>query len=361
MTLRESLDIVRARDARKNASREAVLARHSSSVMPFAELLAARGLPALTRGESTTLQLNVGKLCNLACRHCHVEAGPTRKLENMDRRTAERCVELMRSSASTVRTVDLTGGAPELNPNFRYLVESARALGLEVIDRCNLSVLFEPGQEDTAEFLARHKVRIIASLPGTDDLKVDKQRGKGAWSKSVEGIRRLNALGYGRDPSLRLDLIYNPDGAQLPGAQDVLEAEFKHSLLESNGLHFTGLLTITNMPVKRFADELVKCGQYEGYMNLLAVAFNPATLPAVMCRSTVSVSWDGSLFDCDFNQQLDKAITSGAGANGDAMRRPLTVWDVQDVASLAGRPVSTHKGCYGCTAGAGSSCGGSLL
>jgi radical SAM/Cys-rich protein len=384
-TLRESIDVVRARDARKQVQREAALESNSASIPAFSEMLRARAPTEpfpFARLASRTAQINLGKLCNIACSHCHVEAGPTRTAENMDARTADRVVDLVRRSVPGIATLDLTGGAPELSPHFRRLVVEGRALGLEVIDRCNLSVLFEPGQEDTARFLAEHGVRIIASLPGTTELKVDRQRGRGSWSKSVQGLALLNSLGYGTDPSLQLDLIYNPDGPQLPGPQAELEVEFRRSLRESHGLSFTRLLTLTNMPVKRFADDLARRKEFEPYMSVLALTFNPAVVEGLMCRSTVSVGWDGQLFDCDFNQQLSKPMLlsslspsssqqaprpdgtgagAGAGPGGASASPPLTVWDVEDLHGLRGRPITTHKACYGCTAGAGSSCGGALL
>lgn len=382
MTLSESIDIVRARDARKQAAREAMIAKQSSSIPDFDELMAMRKLPRLTRGASEVLQLNIGKLCNLSCHHCHVEAGPTRKAENMDGRTVERCLDLLKRSPG-IHTVDITGGAPELNPHFRSLVTAVRALGLKVIDRCNLSVLFQPGQEDTATFLASQGVHIIASMPALAQSVLERQRGKDSFDSSIRGLKALNAVGYGKEQHLQLDLIHNPDGAQLPGQQASLEAAFKEILDKEYGIAFNRLLTIANMPVKRFADDLARTHQYGPYMSLLALNFNPATLDRLMCKNTVSVSWDGSIYDCDFNQQLGKEMNtvdyggvsstsplSETQAAADDLHlatkaSPPTIWNIASfsgpASTLEGRQVHTHKACYGCTAGAGSSCGGALL
>jgi radical SAM/Cys-rich protein len=406
---------LQGRDARREAERAAALERACASVPTFDEMLrmrlrpvagaaaegAAEPLP-LRRRATRTVQVNIGKLCNLACAHCHVESSPARTAENMGAATAARVLELLARSPG-VGTLDLTGGAPELNPHFRTLVEGARALGLDVIDRCNLSVLLLPGQETTAAFLAAQSVRIIASLPDTAAASVDAQRGAGSHGASVEALRRLNALGYGRSdaPHLRLDLIANPVGLALPVPEAALEARFRAELASLPGgapVVFSRLLTLTNMPIKRFADDLARKGQLAQYVSLLAMNLNPATLPLLMCRSTASVDWRGVLYDCDFNQALslpllaDGDAESGGGGGGapqgggapgagassagryadgaagaetgpPAARRPLTIFDVESFsdAALEGRPVRTHKACFGCTAGAGSSCGGALL
>jgi len=300
-----------------------------------------------------TLQVNVGKLCNMACHHCHVEAGPKRT-EIMPRAVAERIVELVAANPG-VELVDLTGGAPELNPSFRFLVAEARKLGREVIDRCNLTVLFESGMEDLAEFMAANEVQIVASLPCYQAENVEKQRGHGAFDKSIEALNRLNELGYGRPGSnLKLDLVYNPIGASLPPPQDRLQAKYREELGRLFGIEFHQLLTITNMPIKRFAHLLERTGQHEAYMGLLVNHFNPGTVPELMCRSLLSVSWDGRLYDCDFNQMLE--IELGAAPETGAR----TVWDVTCLDDLAGRRVATGSHCFGCTAGAGSSCSGAL-
>ena len=315
-------------------------------------MLALRGLPPLTRGAPpSTLMVNIGKLCNLACRHCHVESSPARTVENMSATTVARVLQLLAASPS-VTTVDVTGGAPELNPHFRSLVSGARALGRGVISRCNLTVLQLEGQHDTPAFLAEHGVRVIASLPSTDAPTVERQRGAGVWEGSLAGLRALNAAGYGREGgALALDLVYNPAGARLPPPQVDVEREFREALLGVHGIRFRSLLTLTNMPVKRFADDLVKSGEYEAYMGLLAVNFNSANVPDVMCRSTLSVSWDGRLFDCDFNQALDVPLGAEAAA---------TLWSVSSFTAWGGACIATTKACFGCTAADGSSCGGAL-
>jgi radical SAM/Cys-rich protein len=303
----------------------------------------------LARTAVSTLQVNVGKVCNQACHHCHVEAGPKRT-ESMPERVARRVGELLEQDPS-LRELDLTGGAPELNPNFRWLVRRARALGRTVIDRCNLTVLFEPGQADLARFLADEGVRVVASLPCYQERNVDAQRGKGVFGKSVDALLALNALGYGkRGSGLELDLVYNPLGAALPPAQAALQARYKAELSSLFGVEFNSLLTLTNMPIKRFAHALEKAGQQAEYSSLLVNHFNPATIPGLMCRSLVSVGWDGRLYDCDFNQMLELPLAA----------KPKTIWEVTSLQALVGSRVATAEHCFGCTAGAGSSCGGAL-
>ncbi len=315
----------------------------------FDDTLTAHGLPRLARTQVQTLQVNLGRLCNLACQHCHVDAGPKRT-EIMTADTARRALELLARSPAA-RTLDLTGGAPELNPSFRDLVAGARALGRHVIDRCNLTVLLEPGQADTAEFLAAHQVEVVASLPCYGPDNVDRQRGKGTFARSIQALQRLNALGYGQPgSSLVLNLVYNPLGPSLPPPQAELEADYRARLLADFGVRFTSLLTITNMPIHRFARQLERDGALAPYMDLLAAGFNPATVPGLMCRAMVSVSWDGRLFDCDFNQMLE--LPAG--------NTPRTIWDIASLDELAGEPIATGAHCFGCTAGAGSSCGGAL-
>ena len=316
----------------------------------FDQVLREHALPPLRRERVSTLQVNVGKLCNLACHHCHVDAGPKRT-EIMPRPVAERVMQLFRESPG-VTTLDLTGGAPELNPSFRYLVREARRLGREVIDRCNLAVLFENGMEDLGEFLAESRVHVVASLPCYTMKNVDAQRGRGAFDKSVRALRLLNALGYGRG-ALRLDLVYNPGGASLPPPQEKLESDYRERLRSDHGIVFDHLLTITNMPIHRFAQQLTRDGRFEEYMSLLVGRFNPATVPGLMCSSEVSVGWDGRLYDCDFNQMLDLGVGC-AGSGG------VTVFDIDTLDDLARARVATASHCLGCTAGAGSSCGGAL-
>ena len=318
------------------------------SRVDFARALTQRGLLPLTRGAVTTLQVNLGNRCNQACLHCHVEAGPART-EAMDLASVRRVLEILRASPGVVE-VDITGGAPELHPHFRMLVQEARALGRAVIDRCNLTVLFEPGMESLAPFLAGHGVTVVASLPCYGPANVDAQRGKGVFETSVAALQRLNELGYGRRADLVLNLVYNPLGGSLPPAQASLEASYKAKLLSEHGIVFDRLFTITNMPIRRFLHALDREGKSEAYMELLIASFNAATVPGLMCRSLVSVAWDGSLYDCDFHQMTDLPL--GAGAR--------SIWDVDDLAALGGAPVATCAHCFGCTAGAGSSCGGAL-
>jgi radical SAM/Cys-rich protein len=320
----------------------------------FDEELVQHGCGPLLRGDATTLQINVGKLCNQACHHCHVEAGPKRS-EIMPANVAERVLELLVASSS-ITVVDITGGAPELNPNFRRIVSRACELGQHVIDRCNLTILFEPGQESLPEYLAGNHVEIVASLPCYTAANVDKQRGRGVFEKSILALQRLNSIGYGMpDSALKLNLVYNPLGAFLPPPQYQLEMEYKQQLREHFGIEFHQLFTITNMPIKRFADFLHQSGKHAEYMGLLVNHFNPATVSNLMCRSLVSVGWDGALYDCDFNQMLE----IGIGAAGPGPNR-LTIDDVASLGELAGRPIATSSHCFGCTAGAGSSCGGAL-
>jgi radical SAM/Cys-rich protein len=315
--------------------------------------LHGHGCGPLVRGKTTTLQINVGKLCNQACHHCHVDAGPKRT-EIMPADIAERVLRILDAS-HTVTTVDITGGAPELNPNFCQLVSGSRKLGRDVIDRCNLTVLFQPGQETLAQFLAANCVEIVASLPCYNAQNVDQQRGRGVFDKSIRALERLNAMGYGMPGSpLKLHLVYNPLGAFLPPPQGKLEADYRRQLHQHFGIEFHRLFTITNMPIKRFADFLHHSGKYSEYMSLLVNHFNPAVVSGLMCRSLVSVGWNGALYDCDFNQMLEIGI--GAGPPG----KPLTAWDIEDISELAGRRIATASHCFGCTAGAGSSCGGAL-
>ncbi|HEU4414392.1 MAG TPA: arsenosugar biosynthesis radical SAM (seleno)protein ArsS [Candidatus Angelobacter sp.] len=314
----------------------------------FSAALREHGFPGLNRRELTTLQINVGKLCNQACHHCHVEAGPKRT-EIMPAEAAGRVLNLLAATPS-IQCVDITGGAPELNANFRNVVAQSRRMGKQVIDRCNLTVLFEPGQEDLPEFLRANQVEITASLPCYTETNVDQQRGKGAFEKSIRALQLLNGLGYGLPGSaLVLNLVYNPLGAALPPPQEKLEADYKVQLRENFGIEFNRLFTITNMPIKRFAEFLAREGKQESYMSLLTNHFNPATVDHVMCRDLVSVGWDGKLYDCDFNQMLDMTIP---GAK--------TIWEIDSFSALEKSDIATGSHCFGCTAGAGSSCGGSL-
>jgi radical SAM/Cys-rich protein len=307
----------------------------------------------LRRLSLDTIQINVGKLCNQACLHCHVEAGPDRS-EIMDQRMTELALEFIRTVGPT--TVDITGGAPEINPSFRFLVAELRRLGLHAIDRSNLTVLFEPGMDELPEFLARHQVEITASLPCYTQENVESQRGRGVYQKSMAALGRLNALGYGREGSgLVLNLVYNPGGAFLPGPQDGLEADYKRELMNRFGLVFNRLFTITNVNLGRFAHTFGSSGEAEGYARLLSSAFNPYTLKDLMCLRQVSLSWDGYLYDCDFNQMLNMRL-----GNGRVFR--LGQMPAAELASLLiGRGIYTGQHCYACTAGTGSSCTGALV
>jgi radical SAM/Cys-rich protein len=320
----------------------------TNGIPAFAKKMRAAALDPLRAIGITVLQINVGKLCNQTCHHCHVDAGPDRK-EVMTRETAELC---MRALAKThIPNVDITGGAPELNPNFRYLVEQAGALGRHVIDRCNLSVLLLPGQADLANFLAQHRVEVVASLPYFREAQTDAQRGDGVFAKSISALRKLNEWGYGEPGSgLILNLVHNPVGAFLPPKQQAIEAQFRRELERRHGVVFNNLYTITNMPIGRFLEFLLASGNYDGYMQRLLNAFNPVAAAGVMCRSTISVGWDGTLYDCDFNQMLGLPIDFGA---------PPHVRDF-DAALLCERRIATRNHCYGCAAGCGSSCGGSI-
>lgn len=313
----------------------------------FEDTLARHRIAPLSVDAVGVLQVNVGKLCNQTCAHCHVDAGPDRR-EVMTTGTADQVIELLRRHPIPV--LDITGGAPELNPSFRRLVTEARALGRHVMDRCNLTVLLVPSQRDLVDFLAAHRVEVIASLPSFRPAGTDRQRGEGVFEKSMEALRRLNAAGYGRGDGLLLNLVHNPVGAFLPGNQVSLERDYRRELADRHGVTFDHLFTITNMPISRFLEFLDRTGNVRGYMELLVKAFNPAAVGGLMCRGMISVGWDGTLYDCDFNQMLNMTIDHGA---------PNTLASLLAQGSLT-RRVRTGPHCYGCTAGAGSSCGGAL-
>lgn len=313
-------------------------------------LLLAREFPAISRQRLEILQVNLGYRCNLSCTHCHVNAGP-RRTEMMDAAGIELVLEAIRRLK--IKTLDLTGGAPELHPQFRYLVSAARALGCEVIDRCNLTILQEPGQEDLAAFLAEQGVTVVASLPCYTQDNVDKQRGKGVFEGSIVALQQLNQLGYGMAGSgLLLNLVYNPGGAFLPPAQQKLQADYKKRLWDDWGIHFNELFTITNMPIARFGSQLLSKGEFANYMQLLIDNYQSQNLNTVMCRNTLSVDWQGYLYDCDFNQMLEMGLHNAAGE-----KRHLRELINTD---LAGEPIRVAGHCFGCTAGQGSSCGGAL-
>ena len=312
----------------------------------FRTVLADNGL-RLRRAELSELQINLGKLCNQACHHCHVDAGPKRT-EIMTRTTMKRILAWI--SSSTVAGVDLTGGAPELNPDFRYFVDRLLGLGLGVKSRCNLTVLFEPGQEDLAEWYANRRIQLICSLPCYTRGNVDAQRGKGVFDRSIQGLQLLNGLGFGRQAGLSLDLVYNPGGPFLPPPQQTLEDTYRSQLKQEFGIEFGSLLTITNIPINRFAHSLERDGEMENYQQLLVDNFNAGTISGLMCRHLVNIDWLGHVYDCDFNQMLDLPM-------GSTERTML--WDL-DPATLQGRGIAVDRHCFGCTAGAGSSCGGAL-
>jgi len=309
----------------------------------FAERLKTEGLD-LNRVSPDWLQINLGRLCNQACHHCHLEAGPKRT-EVMQQTTMVRLLEVLDHSPS-IKKIDLTGGAPELNPDFRFLIKSLKSRGLQVISRCNLTILLEPGQQDTAQFYADQGVDLVCSLPCYSSKNVNHQRGLGVFEKSIAALRLLNQLGYGQG-KLKLDLVYNPDGPSLPPDQKKLEEDYKNRLMADFGIVFDQLLTITNMPIKRFLDQLDKAGAAAQYVELLTQSFNPLAAAQVMCLKLISVDWQGRLFDCDFNQALDLPTKAG------------DLWLINHFGQTEGK-IRFGEHCYGCTAGTGSSCGGAL-
>ncbi|HEX5605029.1 MAG TPA: arsenosugar biosynthesis radical SAM (seleno)protein ArsS [Candidatus Binatia bacterium] len=319
-------------------------------MQPFSEKIRQLGAP-LTRRGVDALQVNLGRYCNLACIHCHVESGPTRT-EIMSRETVDAVLAFL--ARSSIPTLDLTGGAPELHPDFDYLIESARAMDRHVMDRCNLTVVFEPGKDYLPEFFKRHQVELICSLPCYSEENVDRQRGKGTFDLSIRALQRLNEIGYGQPGSnLLLNLVYNPVGPHLPPPQEQLEEEYKQKLGAEFGIVFNHLFCLTNMPITRYAKHLRLRNEYDRYQDLLEENFNGATLDHMMCRNLISIGWHGSVYDCDFNQMLDLALTNDAGER-------------LNIASLA--PEVIERGairigdhCYACTAGPGSSCGGALV
>jgi radical SAM/Cys-rich protein len=302
--------------------------------------------PAIRRNALEILQLNLGYLCNLSCTHCHVNAGPNRT-ELMDRQTMNDVLAFIDNNPD-IHTLDLTGGAPEMNPHFRYLVKQAQDRGLKVIDRCNLVILLEPGYEDLAQFLAENQVEIVASLPCYLEDNVDKQRGKGTFNASIKALQQLNQLGYGREnPQLILNLVFNPQGATLPPDQQTLEQSYKHYLLKDYGIVFNQLFAMSNLPVQRFGSQLISKGLFNDYMQLLKDNYQAQNLTQVMCKNTLSVDWQGYVYDCDFNQMLHLPL-SGEKTH------------IKNVTEVNGDPITTLEHCYGCTAGQGSSCGGAI-
>jgi len=329
--------------------REVLEGDDASKIPMFSETLGKLGITSLQSTHLRTLQVNVGKLCNQTCRHCHVDAGPDRR-ELMSKENFLHCLRLL--AESTIDTVDITGGAPEMNPLFEWFVKEVRQLGRHVIDRCNLTILLAPGFTHLPQFLADHDVEVIASLPCYLEENCDAQRGDGVFQKSVTALKLLNGLGYGQPDSRRkLSLVYNPVGPTLPPNQQKLEASYRDQLRQRFGIEFTQLFTITNMPISRFLDDLLQTGHYEKYMELLVNSFNPEAVDGLMCRSMISIDWQGNLYDCDFNQMLELPIVESL---------PRHISSV-NVADLESRPIAIGRHCYGCTAGAGSSCSGSLL
>ncbi len=321
----------------------------TSASKPFDDALGESGQSPLRATCVDVLQINLGRMCNQSCAHCHVQAGPD-CVEIMSRETASACLAAL--ERSDIQTVDLTGGAPELNPSFRFLVDGATALGRNVMVRTNLTVLLEPGCDDLPEYFAERRVQLIASMPCYTAENVDAQRGSGVYERSVAALKNLNAVGYGmRGSCLSLSLVYNPGGAFLPGEQSALEDDYRLQLMERHGVEFSNLLTIANMPIGRFRERLDREGELREYMQLLIDAYNPAAADAVMCRRTVSVGWDGRLYDCDFNQMLCLPCVEGSAVH-------ISEFDLDRMAS---RRIVTGSHCYGCTAGAGSSCGGALV
>lgn len=331
-----------------NAGEQLRILNATPAETSFEHVLSEKGMDRLEADGVEILQVNVGKMCNMTCRHCHVDAGPDRR-EIMTREMIDYCLDALRTSE--IKTLDLTGGAPEMNPDFRYFVTEARKLGVHVIDRCNLTILLANGYEDMADFLAEHDVEIVASLPCYLESNTDQQRGDGAYRQSITALQKLNALGYGQSDSSRsLTLVYNPVGSSLPPNQQALEDDYREVLRREHNVEFTRLFTITNMPISRFLDDLIEQGEYEAYMQKLIDAFNPAAVGGVMCRKMISVGWDGLLFDCDFNQMLELQTKPGQAQH---------IRDF-DAGALGERQIVVGQHCFGCTAAAGSGCLGAI-
>jgi radical SAM/Cys-rich protein len=322
---------------------------HANGFVQFAEKLHNIGLDPLLPTGIDIFQMNVGKMCNQTCKHCHVDAGPDRK-EIMTQETMQTCLDIL--ARHPISIVDITGGAPEMNPHFRWFVEEARKLGKHIMVRCNLTIILANKKyHDLPEFFARHGVEVVSSLPHYTAMRTDRQRGDGVFDKSIEALQMLNAVGYGKEGTgLKLNLVYNPTGAMLPGPQGELESDYKKALGNQFGIAFNNLYVITNMPISRFLDYLITSGNYEEYMQRLIDAFNPGAALGVMCRNTLSIGWDGYIYDCDFNQMLDIKVASKATHIRDF-----------DFEALVNRPIVVDQHCYGCTAGLGSSCGGQVV
>ena len=349
-----SLTLLRSGNELASATRQReILEAETVAVPQFADLLKQRGLQPPRAAEIEVLQVNVGKVCNQTCRHCHVDAGPDRR-ERMADEIVEACLRVLESNPS-IQTLDITGGAPEMHPRFRELVRGARAVGKRVIDRCNLTILVAPGFTDLPEFLAEQRVEVIASLPCYLEENVNRQRGDGVFDRSLEGLRRLNQLGYGKSGTgLDLNLVFNPLGPSLPPNQQQLEEDYRRELRSRYEIEFNRLFTITNLPISRFLDDLLRAGKFDSYLQKLLDAFQPANLEGLMCRTTLSVDWQGKLFDCDFNQMLELGVEPAA---------PQTILELAhtgDWKRLVNRQIVTGRHCFACAAGAGSSCGGAL-
>lgn len=323
--------------------------QHLYRLVPFQQKLEESGLYPLTATGIEIFQVNVGKMCNQVCRHCHVDAGPDRK-EIMTRETMTQCLDALRKNPS-LKTVDLTGGAPEMNPHFRWFVEEIKKLDRHVIVRCNLTIILaNKHYHDLPLFFKKHSVEVVSSLPSYTADRTDRQRGDGVFEHSIRALQMLNEAGYGNDDSgLVLNLVYNPAGAFMPPPQAALEKEYKQALMQNYGIRFNNLFAITNLPISRYLDYLLQSGNYEKYMEKLVNAYNPAAASNVMCRNTISIGWDGFLFDCDFNQMLDLKV--------DSTSKHISQFDIK---SLNTRSVVVNQHCFGCTAGSGSSCGGSV-
>ena len=336
-------------DPLANPRQQLVVLSPAQSFPTFSHALQQAGVERLAADRIEILQVNLGKLCNMTCVHCHVDAGPDRR-EIMQRSTIDACLNVLRIYPQ-IRTLDLTGGEPEMNPHFRHIVREARALGRHVIDRCNLTILLANGYDELPEFLAENQVEIVASLPCYLEENTDAQRGDGAFASSVEALQLLNQLGYGREESgLTLTLVYNPIDTNLPPDQGELESAYRRELATRYGIRFNRLFTITNMPISRYLEHLVRTNQFEQYMQMLVDAFNPSAIRGLMCRNTLSVGWDGRLFDCDFNQMLDLRIGEEYSSN-------IHEFDYE---SLSRREIVIGQHCFGCTAGAGSGCQGAI-
>jgi len=323
--------------------------RSDLQIQPFQTKIAEHGYTNFRPTNIDIFQLNIGKLCNQTCAHCHVDAGPDKKVENMSRETLDICLDIL--SKYDIRTVDITGGAPEMNPHFRWFVEECRKLGKTVMNRCNLTIVqANKKYHNLPEWFAEHNVHIVSSLPYFSKSRTDAQRGDGVFEDSIKTLQQLNAVGYGKDNTgLKLDLVYNPTGAFLPAGQAGLEREFKSQLKRKFDIEFNRLFAITNMPISRFLDYLLESDNYEDYMNQLVTAFNPAAVEGLMCRNTISVSWDGYLYDCDFNQMLNMKVNDAS--------QHISQFNYE---TLATREIALNQHCYGCTAGAGSSCSGEI-